>query len=64
MSDVSQFITTAGVARRVKRSEGTVRYWVRTGRLTPGSVTESGVALYDPVAIERLAERLAQERPR
>jgi DNA-binding transcriptional MerR regulator len=57
----TQLITTAGVARRVRRSEGTVRYWVRTGRLTPTAVTESGVALYEPAAIERLAQKLDRE---
>lgn len=48
-------LTTSSAARRLKRSEGTVRNWVRDGRLRPIATTESGVRLFDPVEIDKLA---------
>jgi DNA-binding transcriptional MerR regulator len=48
-------MTTASVARRLEKSEGTIRAWVRAGRLQPMAVTDSGVKLFDPAEIDRLA---------
>jgi DNA-binding transcriptional MerR regulator len=53
-------MTTASVARRLEKSEGTIRAWVRSGRLQPMAITESGVKLFDPAEVNRLAE--ARER--
>ena len=52
-------LTTSGVARRLERSEQTVRSWVRSGRLHPVAVTASGINLFDPRDIDRVAQELA-----
>ncbi len=57
-------LTTASVARRLSVSEGTVRGWVRGGRLSTVATTESGVRLFDPQEVDRLAQQIAGKRAR
>jgi DNA-binding transcriptional MerR regulator len=62
MTKTMEPLTTSSVARRLKRAEGTIRGWVRDGRLVPMTQTESGVRLFDPAAIERLATEMEERR--
>lgn len=60
-------LTTSGVTRRlshhgVKKSEGTVRNLNKAGLLRAMAVTESGVKLYDPAEVDRLATALLERR--
>jgi hypothetical protein len=57
-------LTTSGVARATKRAEGTVRAWVKSGRLRPMVTTQSGIRLFDPLDVARLAEEIEQEPAR
>jgi DNA-binding transcriptional MerR regulator len=54
-------LTTSGVARRLRRCETTVRNLVRSGRLQPAMTTETGVRLYDPLDVDRLARELERK---
>jgi predicted site-specific integrase-resolvase len=59
---VASPITTAGVARRLGIAEGTVRAWVKAGRLTPILVTETRINLFDAQVVDRLAQERRGER--
>jgi DNA-binding transcriptional MerR regulator len=50
-------MTTNTVARLLRRSADSVRRYEREGRL-PAVRTESGIRLFDPIAVERLAREL------
>lgn len=53
---------TSAVARRIKKSSDTVRYYERIGRLRAMKTT-SGTRLFDPADVERLAEELEGRKP-
>jgi predicted site-specific integrase-resolvase len=52
-------LTTSSVARRLSVAEGTVRAWVRGGRLQPLAITESGIRLFASGAVDRFAREWA-----
>jgi DNA-binding transcriptional MerR regulator len=64
MSKGSDLLTTSGVARRLSVAEVTVRSWVRLGRLRALATTQSGIRLFDPVEVERLAAKRAADLTR
>jgi hypothetical protein len=52
-------LMTGDVARRLRRSENYVRVLEKGGRLI-ATRTSTGVRLYDPASVERLARELEQ----
>jgi DNA-binding transcriptional MerR regulator len=54
-------MTTGAVARCLRKSEQTVRRWERDGRLR-AERTETGLRLFDPIAVAELAQELEQEQ--
>ena len=58
------YLTTSRAARVLNKSESTVRAWARSGEL-PFTLTESGVRLFKPEDVERVAaERQARRDTR
>ena len=56
------YLTTTSAARRVDRSEATIRNWTKAGHLTPVTTTPSGVRLYDPADVDRAAAKATRNR--
>jgi len=54
---IEELLTTAAVARLVKRTPDCVRLWRRVGKIIPAARTPSGIALYRRTDILRFARR-------
>lgn len=54
-------LTTSDVARELRISESSVRGLERSGRL-PATRTATGIRLFDPADVRRMAEQRAQQR--
>lgn len=61
-------LTTSAVTQRLAArhgcpvAEGTIRSWVRGGRLHPVAKTASGISLFDVDQVDRLGQQLAEKR--
>jgi DNA-binding transcriptional MerR regulator len=58
MAENSTVLTVGEAARRLERSEQTVRNYEARGKLKACARTSSGVRLFDPGDVERLAAEL------
>jgi excisionase family DNA binding protein len=54
-------MTTGAVARRLRKSEQTVRRWERDGRLK-AERTEAGLRIFNADSVAELAEQLERAR--
>jgi predicted site-specific integrase-resolvase len=55
----SSFYTTSGVARRIRKSEATVRRYASDGRLA-SVITDGGLRVYPADEVERFAREIGQ----
>jgi excisionase family DNA binding protein len=55
-------ITTRQAAARLRLDVSTISRWVQLGKMTPAARLENGQMLFDPAAIDTLADTLAAER--
>ncbi len=55
MLKTTNYLTTAGAARILGVTPATVRQMVQRQRITPATTTDSGIRLFDPSEVERLA---------
>lgn len=58
---MSDYLTTADVARRLKLTPASIRLLARRGGLRIAATTEGGIRLFRQSDVERLAKRRAKE---